>query len=143
MMKAEIPIATSSICVSIDWSSTDIHDSSITVAREPGKAIHNAANSIPFAPANLLPIQPDISTGKAPGVILATITSESYSSLLTNFLLSTISCWITGISEVPPPKPIKPIFKKDKSHPAFLLFICYSAKSVKFVFYIVNNIEAF
>ena len=111
LINAVSPIDRHSICTKSCSSTFDNTDNISTVISTPGKAIRNAASAIPLAPYARFPRPVAISTGSAPGVILATITSLSYSLFSTIFWSSTTSLSITGIRAVPPPKPTTPILK--------------------------------
>ena len=99
------------------------------VIKAPGNATQIAERSIPILPPSLFPIPAAISTGNAPGVIVAAKTSCAYSSFVSHFLFVTTSFSNTGINALPPPKPRKPIFNIHCKRP---LFHC-SSKNTFFV----------
>ena len=80
-----------------------------TVKKAPGSAIMEAAMSMPDAPPRRWPMPAAISTGSAPGVMQAATTTSSYARFVTSLPFSTTSFSMTGISALPPPKPIVPM----------------------------------
>lgn len=85
-----------------------------TVITVPGRANMTAPAIIPLEPNARRPIDAAISTGSAPGVMLATITSLSIFCFVSIPCRSTISFSITGMRALPPPNPIHPIRNMDR-----------------------------
>ncbi len=78
-------------------------DTNATVSSAPGSAMAVAERIIPLVPATWRPTPVAISTGSAPGVMLATTTSLLNWSSVTSMSESFNSSSITGMRAVPPP----------------------------------------
>ena len=91
----------------------------------------SADKNIPLFPPALFPIEAATSTGSAPGVIFATITSLSIFSFV-SIPVSTISSSIMGIMALPPPNPIHPIFNIEVNS-CNLLLIIHDYSSIYFL----------
>lgn len=104
-------------------------DTSATVSSAPGSAIAVAERTMPRVPATCRPTPVAISTGSAPGVMLATTTSLLNWSLVTSMSESFNSSSITGIRAVPPPYPQKPMLSIPLTRD-FILPILRSSRPV-------------
>ena len=112
----------------------------VSIIKNEGRIVPNAAHSAPLRPRILSPTATAIFTANIPGIDCDTANKSRNSSLLTQRFLSTISFSIIEIIAHPPPKVNAPIFKKTTKRSNNIFFIPKSENQCKISeFNFINN----